>query len=299
MNKDKWRKNLTIIKFQSLAIVLSMTLLLGWVGWLLGGQTLAFMAAGVTIFIYIANPMISPAVLLKANRSRKLGTYQAPWLHAVINTLAERAGLSNKPSLYLHSNKYMNAFTVGDRSQAAIALSESLLQQLDQREIAAVLAHEISHIRNNDTQIMGFTAIISRLVRTFSWVGQFLLLINLPLLLFGGFSVSWTTILLLIIAPTISMLLQLALSRTREYNADLAAAELTGNPEALASALVKIENSQQGFFKQAFYPINRRPAESSLWRTHPPTSKRVRRLLDMGQSSDRIRRLPRQVLESV
>lgn len=90
----------------------------------------------------------------------------------------------------------------------------------------------------------------------------------------------------LVFAPTVSMLMQLTLSRTREYQADLGAAELTGNPGALASALVKIDRAQRGFFVRNLWPLKPWQAQSELWRTHPPTPKRVNRLLGLQKNKD-------------
>ena len=288
MNSNRWRKNKAIIWLQSQALGLSMSALLGWVGWLLGGHVLALIAVGAIFLLYYVNPVLSPAVILRAHRGRRLHPDEAPRLFAIISTLADRAGLAAKPSLYVHPGDLMGAFTVGAQSQAAIAVTVNLLQNLDQREIAAVLAHEVSHIRNNDIRIMGFAASVGRLTAMLSLFGQMLLLLNLPLLLFGGYAVSWTVILLLIIAPPINTLLQLALSRAREFNADLGAVELTGDPDALATALVKIDQSQKSFIKHILFPMTRWQSESSLWRTHPPTRERVRRILGLREHTDRL-----------
>jgi heat shock protein HtpX len=108
--------------------------------------------------------------------------------------------------------------------------------------------------------------------------GGLLLIINLPLLLLGRAQVSWTFILLLLFAPTVATLLQLGLSRAREYDADLEAAELTGDPAGLASGLNKLEHQGAGLWERIFMPGRRLP-EPSLLRSHPPTEERVRRLL--------------------
>jgi len=140
------------------------------------------------------------------------------------------------------------------------------------------LAHEISHVRNNDMWVMGLADLFTRMTNILSVVGQFLLLLNLPLLLMSDYTISWAAILLLVFAPTLSALLQLALSRTREYDADLGAAELSGDPEGMALALAKLERLQAGFFERVFLPGRQIP-EPSLLRTHPPTQERLRRLL--------------------
>ena len=110
--------------------------------------------------------------------------------------------------------------------------------------------------------------------------GQFMLLLNLPLLLTSGYHVSWIAILVLIFAPTIVVLLQLALSRTREFDADLDSALLTGDPQGLASALVKMERYQRGWISRIFFP-GYRERQPSVLRTHPQTKERVERLLEL------------------
>jgi heat shock protein HtpX len=173
----------------------------------------------------------------------------------------------------------MNAFTVGSPENAAIAVSQSLLDGLSYSEISAVLAHEVSHIRSNDMRIIGFADMANRLIHGLSLFGQLLLIISLPLVLFGNSGINLIAIALLIFAPVISAMLQLALSRTREYNADLGAVELMGNPESLATALAKIEHHGTTFFKRLAWPVN---PDSQILRTHPPTRERIRRLLAIG-----------------
>ena len=151
-----------------------------------------------------------------------------------------------------------------------------------------MLAHELSHIRNNDLWMMGLADAVSRLTRMLSWMGQLLLLINLPMLILGGDTFPWLLVLLLIGAPSLSFLLQLALSRTREYEADLDAATLTGNPRGLANALAKMERLRGGWLERLFLS-GRRPREPAVFRTHPDTADRVRRLLELeaGRRPDR------------
>jgi heat shock protein HtpX len=171
----------------------------------------------------------------------------------------------------------MNAFTMGSPGDAAIAVSDGLLRRLNRTEIKAVLAHEVSHIRSNDMRITGFADLASRLIHGLSFFGQLLLIVNLPLVLVGDFSFNWIDILLLIFVPTISALLQLALSRTREYNADIGAVKLTGDPQPLANALTKIENHARALLK--YLPWTVKP-HSQILRTHPPTNERIRRLME-------------------
>ena len=143
-----------------------------------------------------------------------------------------------------------------------------------------VLAHEISHIRNNDLWVMGLADAVRRFTRLLSWMGQLLLLLNLPMLGLGGDTFPWLLVLLLIGAPILSFLLQLALSRTREYDADLDAATLTGNPRGLANALAKMERLEGTWLERLLLSGRRRP-QRSVFRTHPNTADRIRRLLEL------------------
>ena len=284
MNTSVWIKNRIITTMQSLILVVSLAALLSLMGWLLGGVAFATGAIGAAAVLYFLNPMVNPTFIMRMFRSRRLNFRDAPRLYRALNALARRAELPGMPVLYYLPQREMNAFTVGAPENSAIAVSDGLLRRLDADEVSAVLAHEVSHIRNNDIRIMGFAALSSRFIQMLSLFGQFLLLLNLPLFLLGQYTISWTAILLLIFAPTISALLQLALSRTREYRADLGAAELTGSPESLAAALSKMDIQRKSYFR-LLWPGRTRVPSSPLMSTHPPTEERIRRLLQIRDSS--------------
>jgi len=223
-----------------------------------------------------------------------LGLYGAvpvrPWdlpdIVRVLNELAERARLPAPPQLYWIPSPTLNAFAMGRHGDAAVAVTDGMIRSLTLRELSGVLAHEISHVRNGDLWLMGLADTVSRLTRMMSLFGQILLLFNLPLLLTGAVTIPWGLILLLVLAPTIGALLQLALSRTREYDADLGGALLTGDPMALAGALRKLERNGRGLWESLLMP-GRRDPNPSLLRTHPPTEERIRRLASLsGQLDD-------------
>jgi len=153
------------------------------------------------------------------------------------------------------------------------------LQRLDLRELSGVLGHEVSHIAHADIRVMAFADLATRITSTLSFLGQVLLVISLPLLL-GDYHLDWLPILVLLSAPTLSTLVQLALSRNREFEADRGAAELTGDPEGLAAALGKMER-YQGRFLEGLLTPGRRTPEPSLLRTHPPAEERIHRLLEL------------------
>ncbi len=281
MDQTRWLRHKLRNASQTLLLVGAMAGLLGALGWLLGGAGLALTALIVVGLLYIFNPFVSPRLILNMYQARPISYSEAPRLYAILETLAERAALPATPALYYLPSDVLNAFALGRRDHSVIALSDGILRGLDLRELAGVLAHEVSHIAHNDISIMGFADLSSRLTRFLSLAGQVLLLLNLPLLLLEGFHFPWLLIAFLILAPSLSALAQLALSRAREYNADLEAARLMGDPGPLASALAKMEAYQGHFFEQILLPGRRLP-EPSLLRTHPPTRKRVERLVEMG-----------------
>lgn len=267
---------------QSALMILAMGGLCGWLAWFLGGLPLAIYSTAIILFIYRLNPVASPDLAMRLFRARPLSEHEAPALIQLVDELGRRAGLAQPPRLYYLPSDVMNAFTTGSRHDAAIGLSDGLLRRLEWRELSGVIAHEMMHIVNRDTRLMAFADLTSRLTSFLSITGQFLLLINLPLLILGQATIPLLPILLLLAAPSLSALVQLALSRSREYEADLGAVELTGDPLGLASALNKLESPGHGVLARLFHPGPRIP-EPSLLRTHPPTEERVRRLLEIAR----------------
>ncbi len=228
---------------QTALLVLGLMVLLGAVGWLVGGPGYALMAIAVVVVLYLFNPAMSPALVMRLYRAQRLDARTARVPVQILQELSERAGLPGSPALYYVPSRLMNAFSVGDRREAAVAVSDGLLRGLDTRGLVAVLAHEVSHIAHNDLRTMTFADLASRLTGLLSLVGQFLLLVNLPLLILGEQTISWFAIALLIFAPTLSALFQLALSRSREYQADLGAARLRTALGATQTAMRRVEQN--------------------------------------------------------
>ncbi len=228
-------------------------------------------------------PRMSPGLVLRMYQARPLSPGEIPALFELTHRLARRAGLEQPPALYYVPSRLMNAFSVGQGRETAIAVSDGLLRGLPAREMAGVMAHEISHIANKDLFIMGMADLVGRVVRGLSFVGQVLILINLPMMLVAGRSLPWVPILLLVFAPTLTGLLQLALSRNREFDADLEALRLTGDPWALASALERLEQDQRRRLRLLPWPAGE-SHQPSLLRTHPVTDERVRRIREMAEA---------------
>ncbi|MCS6879058.1 MAG: zinc metalloprotease HtpX [Geminicoccaceae bacterium] len=279
---------------QSALLVAAMLLILGLCAYLLWGWSGVFWTlvwAGLSLLFM---PSVAPEWVMRAYGAVPIRPAEFPEGYELLRRLSARAGLERVPRLYWLPSAILNAFAVGRRDRAAICLSDGLLQALSARELAGVIAHELSHIRNDDLWIMGLADLVSRLTSLLSWLGQLLLLINLPFVLAGQAVVPWLVVLLLVFAPTIVGLLQLALSRAREFDADLDAAGLTGDPRGLASALAKLERYQGRYWEEILFPGRRIPVPSLL-RTHPPTEERIKRLLDLYERFEPVFVLPERI----
>jgi len=162
------------------------------------------------------------------------------------------------------------------------------MRYLNGREIAGVLGHEIGHIRNNDLRLYSLADMLSRVTSALSLIGQMLIVIYLPLWFFAHQRIPLLVIMILFFAPSLATLMQLALSRTSEYAADLAAVELTGDSQGLAAALMKMERYQSRFWEKLLLP-GRKVPDPSVLRTHPHTAERIERLSLLGQGRPYLR----------
>lgn len=265
---------------QSVLLLGGMLGLLTLIAWVLFGGAAALWALAGWAVALMLSPRASPRFVLNLYGAAPLTRESFPEGFAILVELTRRAGLEHLPSFWYVPSPVMNAFTMGHGQHVAVAVTDGMIRSLNAREFAAVLAHEISHIRNGDLWVMMLADSIGRLTNLMTMAGVLLLIVNLPLLLLGMAQISWLFILLLLFAPTIGNILQMGLSRAREYDADLEAASLTGDPAALASALSKLEEHSAAVWERIFLPGRRIP-EPSLLRSHPPTEERIRRLLEL------------------
>lgn len=276
-------------------LLAAMTALFLAVGYLLGGEAgmlIAFVvAAGMNLFAY----WNADKLILRMHGAREVGPREAPDFHRLVSTLAERAELP-MPKLYLIDTEQPNAFATGRNPQnAAVAATTGLLRRLSREEVAGVMAHELAHVKNRDTLIMTVTATIAGAI---GMLANFAIFFggnrNNPLGLVG-------TIAMMVLAPLAAMLVQMAISRTREYEADRIGAEISGRPLWLADALEKLDRGARQIDNVAaennpamahLYIVNPLHAHAvdSLFSTHPSTANRVARLRQMagaGQSPTR------------
>lgn len=253
-----------------------------------GGILLGVILAAVT---NLGSWYYSDKIALAAYRAQPVTAAQAPDLHRIVAKLAQRADLP-MPSVYLVPTPAANAFATGrDPQHAAVAVTEGLLNMLPADELEAVLAHELSHVMNRDTLTQAVAATIAGAIAFLAQMASY------SLWFFGGSrdreGNGLGLIVTILIAPIAATILQLGISRTREFAADAGAARLTGNPRALANALQRLERSAQ---KQ---PMQGNPAFqallifggsdgnllSKLFSTHPSTSDRIERLLALEGST--------------
>lgn len=250
------------------------------VGWVLAGTTGVVWSVVVSALAIVLGPSAGSSMILRASRARPLADHEAVDLQAAVRELARRAGLARAPRLWLVPDATPNAFTVGRRGDAAIAVSRGLLHLLDRRQVIGVGAHEISHVRHGDVWLLSAASVAHRMTALLAMVGRLVVLVSLPLVLLGAVQVSWTAFAVLLAAPFVSTVVQLALSRTREYDADLEAARLTGDPTALASALQRLDDVARPWWRRALMPSRAQP--TALLSTHPPSAERVRRLMELA-----------------
>lgn len=271
-------------------------LLLAVTAWVFGGLAGIVFAVIFGAVSLAAMRRVSPQLILSMYKARPVDEASFPAGVRIVRALAERAGLPAAPRLHVIPSQMLNAFAVGRREDSVIAITDALARRLSTRELAGVLAHEISHITHEDIRVMALADVVSRFTSIMSTVGLFTLFLNLGGFLGGtGHPVPWLAVLVLLAAPTVGGLLQMALSRTREFDADFGAAVLTGDPDGLASALQKLEQARGRLWEGILLPGGRIP-EPSVLRTHPATADRLARLAElkaaMGESDAAMMTLP-------
>jgi heat shock protein HtpX len=272
--------------FKTTLLLGALTALFLWVGYAVGGQQGALIALLLAATMNVGSYWFSDKMVLSLYRAKEVKPGELPRFHEAVRSMAAKEGLP-MPKLYVVDMPVPNAFATGRNPEhAAVAVSASLLELLDDAELKGVLAHELAHVRNRDTLI---STVAATLAGALSYVAQIAYYSgntrgsdrdN------GNGAIALVAVLL---APFIAMLLNLAVSRSREYLADETGAETTGQPKALASALLKLEAwsktrklvaSPRHEATSHLFIVNPFKASAllSLFSTHPATEERVRRL---------------------
>lgn len=275
-------------------LLVALTALFIFVGDAIGGQGGAVVAFGLALMMNLISYWFSDKIVLGMYGARALSPADAPDLYRMVERLAERANIPT-PRLYVVPGEQPNAFATGrDPAHAAVAVTAGLLNLLERDEVEGVLAHEIAHIRHRDTLTMTVVATIA---------GAIMLLANMArwAMILGGARNDdreggnpLVYLFIMIVAPIAAMLIQLAISRAREYEADATGAKLAGNPDGLVSALRKLEQASRMIPMEAspstahLFIVNplrgMGGALMSLFMTHPPIEERIRRLQQMRGS---------------
>jgi heat shock protein HtpX len=275
------------------------------IGGLVGGTTglivAAVFAGGMNFFSY----WFSDKLALKMSGAREVTQDQEPHLHRIVEEVSAMAGMP-KPKVYVISNDAPNAFATGRNAKhAAVAATSGIMRILDDRELTAVLGHELGHIRNRDILVSAIVATVATAIMFVAFIGRWSLFFGFGRSRNGyaGIVQLFTLLAMLILAPIAATMIRLAVSRQREYGADETGARITHTPLALASALEKLETYSQA------RPMNVNPAVSHLFivnplrrmgrqqendmmmgffgsdtfSTHPPIQKRIERLNKIAQ----------------
>lgn len=267
---------------------------------LLWGTAGLFVAGALALLVWPVSLSLPPEAVMRLYQAMPVPRDESQ-LSSLVDVLSFRAELPRRPDLYVIPSMTLNAFAAGSRERPAIAVTEGLLRRLSLAETAGVLAHEMAHIRNNDLLVLGLADVVTRVLQLMSYAALGLALFNVFATVTGGDPISWWAVLLLYLAPALFSLVQLALSRAREFEADRIAAALTGDPEALASAVRRLETYTGHFWEDLMLPVpGRRVPHPSLLRSHPETEERVRRLLALDgapEADEAVRHAPLVIVE--
>jgi len=272
--------------FKTAFLLTALTLLLMCIGRIFGGQNGMLIALIIAAVLNFVSYFFSDKLALAANRAQPVTREQLPRAYEIVERLTQRVGLP-MPKIYVLPTDSPNAFATGrNPAHASVAVTHGILGLLNDEELEGVLAHELGHVRNRDILISSVAATVAGAVTYLADMARWGMI-------FGGYERDDNNrggglgaILMLFLAPLAAFLIQLAVSRSREYQADETGAQFTGNPYALASALAKIE----AYSKRV--PMAATPSTAhliiiqpflgmdfaSLFRTHPPTAKRIERL---------------------
>lgn len=281
-----------MLNVRTVLLLGGLTALFLYVGYLLGGQQGMTWALGFAAVMNFGSYWFSDRLVLAMTGAKPVSEADAPQLYAMVRRVATEGGMP-MPRVFIVPMAQPNAFATGrDPQHGVVAVSPSIMQILDQRELEAVIAHEMSHVRNRDTLVSAMAATIagaiSYLAQMFFWFGG------------GGRrddrGGGVAALAMLILAPIAALLIQLAISRSRELGADATGAQTIHDPMALASALTKLEQTR----KQVPAPQQLSPSTAhlfivnpfsgdmlaSLFSTHPSTAERVARLRRMAGLAD-------------
>jgi heat shock protein HtpX len=270
-------------------LMAALTALFMLAGQALGGQAGMILALVMAAVMNLSAYWFSDRVALAMSGAREVSPAEAPRLHAMVTDLAGRAGLP-KPRVYIIASPTPNAFATGrNPKHSAMAVTQGLMEVLNEDELAGVIAHELGHIGNRDVLISSIAAVMAGAISYLATMAQWAMIFGRGRRQGGGNLIG--TLAMMILAPIAAALIQMAISRSREYQADVTGARIHGNPEALASALRRLEESNQRRPMQVnpataqMYIVNPLTAGNltKLFSTHPPIQERIRKLRSLSR----------------
>lgn len=253
----------------------------------LGGRGGLMFALGFAVLMNFGSYWFSDRIVLGIYKAREVGPYDAPMLHRIVEELAQKAGIP-KPKVYIVPQEAPNAFATGRNPEhAAVAVTDGILKILTPDELKGVLAHEIGHVAHRDTLVQTVVAVMASLVTSLAYMLRWSAVAGRDNRMgaIGG-------LLLALLAPLAAILIQMGISRSREYMADDIGAQLSGSPHSLATALAKLGAYSKQIPMQArestahMFIVNPLTSQSlaSLFSTHPPIEERIARLEKMQES---------------
>ena len=269
--------------FKTAFLLTALTLLLMFIGRAFGGQNGMLMALLIAAVLNFVSYFYSDKIALAVYRAQPVTREQLPRAYEIVERLTQKIGIP-MPKIYVLPTESPNAFATGrNPNHASVAVTQGILGLLNDEEMEGVLAHELGHVRNRDILISSIAATIAGAITFMARFGMFFGVGGRDDRREGG---GFGALLMLILAPIAAALIQLAVSRSREYQADETGAHFTGNPYALASALAKLDayskrvplqatpSTAHLFIIQPFLGMN----VMNLFQTHPPIAKRIERL---------------------
>ncbi|MFN3532681.1 MAG: zinc metalloprotease HtpX [Candidatus Brocadia sp.] len=278
--------------FKTTVLLIALTLLLVWVGSMFGGRQGAVFAFAIAMGMNFFSYWFSDKIVLKMYGAREVSEQESPAYYGIVRELTMHAGLP-MPRIYIIPTNAMNAFATGrNPNHAAVAVTEGMLNSLKREELRGVLGHELSHIRNRDILISTIVATVAGAIMMLADMARWAAI-------FGGYGGKdeeenrgggLAMLLVAILAPIAALIIQMAISRSREYAADKGGALLTGNPLGLASALEKLQQASMvrpidaSSATAHLFIVNPLSGRSfaAIFSTHPPIEERIKRLRAMA-----------------
>ena len=277
--------------FKTFILLAGLTVLLLLIGQALGGRSGLYFALVMALIMNMIGYWFSDKIALAMSGAKEVSINEAPELHQMVEKLAVQAGLP-KPRVYIIPQDTPNAFATGRNPEhSAVAVTEGILRILKPAELEGVLAHELSHIRNRDILISSVAAVIAGAISYLATMAQWGAFLGMGRSDDdeGGGGNMIAVLIMAVVAPLAAMLIQMAISRSREYQADATGARIIHNGQPLANALIKLEEYNKRIPMQVnpaqaqMYIVNPLSAEgfTRLFSTHPPIEERVARLMAM------------------